>query len=61
MEERTNIKKGITKKNVMQQHWKDRMLIKIKGYAKPTKRQLKVDMGYDSKNKDAINPNGKHQ
>jgi hypothetical protein len=61
VEERTNIKKGITKKRVMLQHEKDWMLIEIKGYAKPTKRQHKVHMGYDGKNKDAINPNGKHQ
>jgi hypothetical protein len=35
MEERTNTKKGITKKHAMLQHQKNWMLIKIKGYAKP--------------------------
>jgi len=33
MEERTNTKKGITKKNAKLQYWKYQMLIKIKGYA----------------------------
>jgi hypothetical protein len=37
------------------------MLIKIKGYAKPTKYQLEMDMEYDDKNEDVVNPNGKHQ
>jgi len=61
VEKRTNIKKGITKKHVMLQHVKDWMLIEINRYAKPTKCQHKMHMGYDGKNKDAINPNGKHQ
>jgi hypothetical protein len=37
------------------------MLIKIKGYVNPIARQLEVHMGYDGKNKDAINPSGRHQ
>jgi hypothetical protein len=37
------------------------MLIKIKGYAKPTEHQLEVHMEYDGKNEDTIKPNGKHQ
>jgi hypothetical protein len=37
------------------------MLIKIKGYAKPAKHQLEAHMGYDGKNEDMINSNGKHQ
>jgi hypothetical protein len=37
------------------------MLVEIKGYAKPAERQLETYMGYDDKNKDEINPNGKHQ
>jgi hypothetical protein len=41
MEERTNVKKGITKKHAKLQYQKDRMLIEIKGYAKPIKHQLK--------------------
>jgi len=36
------------------------MLIQIKG-AKPTKHPLKLHMGYDVKNGNAINPNGKYQ
>jgi hypothetical protein len=41
MEERTNTKNGIIKKHVKLQYQKDRMLIEIKGYAKPIKHQLK--------------------
>jgi hypothetical protein len=37
------------------------MLIEIKGYAKPIEQQLEVHMGYDGKNEDMVNPNGKHQ
>jgi hypothetical protein len=37
------------------------MLIEIKGYAKLVEHQFEVHMGYDDKNEDAINPNGKHQ
>jgi hypothetical protein len=37
------------------------MLIKIKGYAKPTKHQLEKHMEYDGMNEDEANPNGKHQ
>jgi len=37
------------------------MLIEIKGYAKLTKHQLNAHMGYDGKNEDMVNPNGKHQ
>jgi hypothetical protein len=37
------------------------MLIKIKGYAKPTKHQLENHMEYDDMNKDDVNPNGKQQ
>jgi hypothetical protein len=51
MEERINTKKGITKKHVKLQHWKDQMLIEIKGYAKPIKHQFKAHMGYDGKEK----------
>jgi len=31
------------------------------GYVKPTNDQFEIHMGYDGKNKDVINPNGKHQ
>jgi hypothetical protein len=41
MEERTNTKKGIIKKHAKLQYQKDRMLIEIKRYAKPTEHQLK--------------------
>ncbi len=34
------------------------MLIEIKGYVKPTKHQLEVDMEYDDKNENVVNPNG---
>jgi hypothetical protein len=61
VEVRTNTKKGITKKHAILQHWKDRMLFKIKGYVKPIEHQFEVHMVYDGKNKDTINPNGKHQ
>jgi hypothetical protein len=37
------------------------MLVKIKGYLKPIECQLEAHMGYDSKNEEVINPNGKHQ
>jgi hypothetical protein len=37
------------------------MLIKINGYAKPTKHKLKEHMGCDSMNEDKVNLNGKHQ
>jgi len=37
------------------------MLIEIKGYAKLAKHQLNTHMGYDGKNEDMVNPNGKHQ
>jgi hypothetical protein len=37
------------------------MLIKIKGYAKHVERQLEEHMGYDGKNKNIVNPSGKHQ
>ncbi len=37
------------------------MWIKIKGYAKFVERQFEVHMGYDGKNKDMVNPSGKHQ
>ncbi len=45
----------------MLQHQKDWILINIKGYVKPIKRQLEAHMGYDGKNKDAKNPNKKHR
>jgi len=35
------------------------MRVEIKG-AKPAERQIKVHMKYDGKNKDVVNPNGKH-
>jgi hypothetical protein len=38
MEERTNTKKGITKKHAKLQYRKDQMLIEIKGYPKPIER-----------------------
>jgi hypothetical protein len=53
--------KGNNKKNAMLQHCKEQILVKIKGYVKFVERQLKVLMGYDGKNEDAVNPNGKHQ
>jgi hypothetical protein len=37
------------------------MLIEIKGYAKPTKHQLRAHMEYHGKNEEAINPNGNNQ
>jgi hypothetical protein len=37
------------------------MLIEIKGYVKFVEHQLEVDMDYDDKNEDVVNPNGKHQ
>jgi transcription initiation factor TFIID subunit TAF12 len=61
VEEKTNTKKGITKKYVMLQHWKYWMLVEIKGYAKLVQCQLEKHMGYDDKNRDEINSNGKHQ
>jgi hypothetical protein len=45
----------------MLQHQKDQTLVEIKGYVKPTKHKFKAHMGYDGKNEDIINPNGKHQ
>jgi hypothetical protein len=51
---------GNNKKNVNLEYRKDHMLIKIKGYAKPTKHQLEVDMEYDDENEDMVNSNGKH-
>jgi hypothetical protein len=57
---RTNIKKGITKKHVKLQYRKNQMLIEIKGYVEPIKHQFEVDMEYDDKNVDVVNPNGKH-
>jgi hypothetical protein len=51
---------GNNKKNAMLQHRKDWMLVEIKGYVKFVERQLKMHIGYDDKNKDAINPNEKH-
>jgi hypothetical protein len=36
------------------------MLIKIKGYVKLLKHELKEHMGYDGRNEDEINPNEKH-
>jgi hypothetical protein len=56
-----NTKKGITKKHVKLQYRGDYMLIKIKGYTKPIKYQLKEHIKYDGMNKDKVNPNGKHQ
>jgi hypothetical protein len=61
VEERTNTKKGIIKKHAKLQYWKDTMLIKINGYAKPTKHQLEEYIEYDGMNKDEVNPNEKHQ
>jgi hypothetical protein len=58
VKERKNTKKGITKKHVKLQYGKDWMLIKIKGYAKLAKHQLKKHMEYDGMNKDELNPNG---
>ncbi len=37
------------------------MLIGINGYANPIEHQFEAHMKYDGKNKDAVNPNGKHQ
>jgi hypothetical protein len=37
------------------------MLVEIKGYAKPTECQFEAHLGYDDKNKDIVDPNGKHQ
>ncbi len=37
------------------------MRIEIKGYATLTRCQLEMHMGYDGKNKDVVNLNGKHQ
>jgi hypothetical protein len=61
IEERINIKKGIVKKHAMLQHQKNWMGIEIKGYAKSIGRQLEVHMGYDGKNENVVNVNGKHQ
>jgi hypothetical protein len=36
------------------------MLVEIKGYAKPTKCQFEVHMGYNGKNEDVVDPSGKH-
>jgi hypothetical protein len=40
MEEKTNTKKGITKKSAKLQHQKDRMLIETRGYAKSIEHPL---------------------
>jgi hypothetical protein len=61
MKERTNTKKGITKKHVKLQYGKDWMVIKIKGNAKLIKHQLEKHMEYDGMNEDELNPSGKHQ
>jgi hypothetical protein len=37
------------------------MLIKIKGYTKPTEHRLKEHMEYGGMNEDEVNPNDKHQ
>lgn len=60
MKERTNTKKGITKK-MSCYNIKKIECYEINGYAKLVERQLEVHIGYDSKNEDAINPNGMHQ
>jgi hypothetical protein len=36
------------------------MLIDIKGYVKLVERQFEAHMGFDGKNENTINPNGKH-
>jgi len=36
------------------------MLVEIKGYAKPIERQFEAHMGYNGKNKDVVDPSGKH-
>ncbi len=61
MEEKTNIKKEITKKHAKLQYSQDQMLIKMKEYAKSVKHQLEEHMEYDGMNKEKINSNGKHQ
>jgi hypothetical protein len=61
VEERINIKKGITTKTCHVPIFKDQMLIDIKGYAKFVEHQLKMHMGYDGKNEYVINPNENHQ
>jgi hypothetical protein len=37
------------------------MQVEIKGYANPTECQFEMHMGYDGKNENTVNPNGKHQ
>jgi hypothetical protein len=37
------------------------MLIEIKRYVKAVECQLEAHMGYNGKNKDVENPNGRHQ
>jgi len=49
VEEKTNTKKGITKKQTKLQYQKDQMLIKIKGFTKSTKHQLEEHMEYDAR------------
>jgi hypothetical protein len=61
VEEKTNTKKGITKKHAKLQYWKDLMLIEIKGYVKFVEHQLEKYMEYDDMNEDKVNLNGKHQ
>jgi len=61
VEEKTNTKRGITKKHAKLQYQKDRMLIKINKYAKLTRHQLEKHMEYDGMKKDKVNPNEKHQ
>jgi hypothetical protein len=61
VKERTNTKKGIIRKHAKLQYWKDKMLIKINEYAKPTKHQLEEYIKYNGMNKDEVNPNEKHQ
>jgi len=52
IKERTNIKKEITKKHAKLQYNVDRMLIKIKRYAKFDEYQLENHMEYDDMNND---------
>jgi hypothetical protein len=61
VEERTNTKKGIIRKHAKLQYWKNKILIKIKEYAKPIKHEFEVYMEYDGMNKDEVNPYEKHQ
>ncbi len=54
IKERTNNKKGTTKKNAKLQYRKDQMLIKIKEYIKPVKHQFKKHIKYENMNKSKI-------